>query len=170
MKASLKHDYTAEDGQQLGATQHVLDPYTVYVSGNYVVKFYDEYADVSKHYYAGGQRIASKLWQWQYNPNTDAAPGEDPIIPIHPPAVQNNIVLEDLMDVLNLWDGDLGGVVPTLQELQNMQLPTRAPYEQTDCSHYYDPEVDNIYPQDGMTTQEHINCLCRGGFSGAVAQ
>ena len=25
MKASLKHDYTATDGQQLGATQHVLD-------------------------------------------------------------------------------------------------------------------------------------------------
>jgi hypothetical protein len=51
MKASLKHDYTAhppkadKHGQQLGATQHVLDPYTVYVSGNYVVKFYDEYAD-----------------------------------------------------------------------------------------------------------------------------
>ncbi|MCH8555767.1 MAG: hypothetical protein LAT76_11455 [Schleiferiaceae bacterium] len=39
MKASLKHDYTATDVQQLSATQHVLDPYTVDLSGNYVVKF-----------------------------------------------------------------------------------------------------------------------------------
>jgi hypothetical protein len=31
MNASLKHNDTAKDGQQLGATQHVLDPYTVYV-------------------------------------------------------------------------------------------------------------------------------------------
>jgi hypothetical protein len=36
---------TLRNSQQLGATQHVLDSYTVYVSGNYVVKFYDEYAD-----------------------------------------------------------------------------------------------------------------------------
>jgi len=35
MKASLKHDYTAEDGQQLDATQHVLDPYTVDVFVGY---------------------------------------------------------------------------------------------------------------------------------------
>ena len=51
--------------QQLGATQHVLDTYTVYVSGNYVVKFHEEYGDASKHYYMGAQRVATNLGTYE---------------------------------------------------------------------------------------------------------
>jgi RHS repeat-associated protein len=118
---------------------------------------------------AGGQRIASKLWQWQYNPT--ANPSQDPITPVHPHAVQNNIVLEDLMDVLTLWDGVLGGVVPTLQELQHMQLPTRAPYQTELCAHYTeDPQGYPNELQAGITTLDHINCLCRNGQTAYVWQ
>jgi hypothetical protein len=83
--------------------------------------------------------------------------------------VQNNIVLGDLWDVISLWDSVLGTETPTLQELQNMQLPTRAPYQTELCAHY--AEGIQGYPDTilvGMTTLAHINCLCRNGENAFV--
>jgi RHS repeat-associated protein len=138
--------------------------------------FHEEYgvclfAPQRRASYAGGQRIASNLTRRPYQGIT--RPSENPDPPAFPFIPENNVVLHDLKDIIDLWDGVLGNNVPTFQDLRNMQLPTRAPYQTELCAHYNDEVHPDIFPHgltDSMSTLDHINCLCRNGENAYVWQ
>jgi RHS repeat-associated protein len=141
-----------------------IKPYTIYVNPFYICKYYKnpKQVDVSKHYYAGSQRVATGLYHAHY-----ISPGQDPgggmdgfgdemmMMSSAPPLVENNIVLDDLEDLMDAF-GD--GVSPGHFSqydfgIFNIQDP--------DDSEFCDFVEEGEGPVNTPNLIEYYNCLCR---------
>ncbi len=169
MKTVITESSAGVNGQNPDAN-HYIAPYTVYVNAYFVCQPYaDHVLDMTKHYYTGMQRVASKLYdlRWLNVADPDPEP-EDPEGGgsgggggSDPPPVLNNIVLEDLENILN--NNPAAGIDFTELESQGLPaLPAYFNYENHPCD---DPE--NRYDPG---TPEAYACLCRDNPTQAAAQ
>jgi RHS repeat-associated protein len=170
LKTNITESGAGTNGEQ-GGSGYNLAPYTTYASAFFVCQVYDNsMMDMSKHYYIGGMRIASKLQtrQWYVDEGSGGEPGEGPEAApgggSNQPVI-NDIVLDDLQAIFELPDPnpfageiDLGVLIEDgLPELPD--FPIR--YENSPC-------LDNEEEPQG--TQMSINaCECKDDLVAAAA-
>jgi len=160
----LKGSYTEQtiqlDGQQ-PTTTWVMSPYTVYVNPYMVCTYYADDVDITKHYYAGAQRVASKLYQHGYNLSWEASEnpqglsnkteGPMPYSFFFQEPVENNTVIDDATNIAGLLGFELGGQF-TLPGRVATNLAAYPP-----CNESFNPNQ----MQEGQSYLEYYDCLCR---------
>jgi RHS repeat-associated protein len=115
MKSTLTTATVYQNGNP--TTTHSVMPYIVYAGSHYVFEMYRNDVEVSKHYFAGDERIATRLQVETRVSSTYSEPteytsyfgsfdpdGDGSFNPNPAPATPNNIVLDDLCRMAN----DLG--------------------------------------------------------------
>ncbi len=98
-----------------GTPDWELSPYIVYTGPHYVFQAYRNYVDVSKHYFADGQRVVTRMeLEERFYQAPGHEPGDGPFFNQYDPdqtqlpgpeaAAQNNVVL-DQWDEIGTWAG-----------------------------------------------------------------
>ncbi|MCC5915846.1 MAG: hypothetical protein JJU02_00825, partial [Cryomorphaceae bacterium] len=120
--------------------------------------------DVTKHYYAGSQRVATALYHAFYiHPGDDPGMegmegfgGESQMMSSVPPLVENNIVLTDLERLLGVFGDVVNSGHFTQYDFSTFDAPDL--HESEYC--YFDPDCDEIMPNTPNQLEEY-NCICR---------
>ncbi|MCC5918585.1 MAG: hypothetical protein JJU02_14785, partial [Cryomorphaceae bacterium] len=168
MKSSAIHGAVWINGIiQEGNDDWSVKPYTIYVNPHYICTYYpNEVTDVTKHYYAGSQRVATALYHAYYKyPGDDPGMegmegfgGESQTMSSAPPLVENNIVLTDLERLLGVFGDDVNAGHFTQYDFSTFDAPDL--HESEYC--HFDPDCGEFMLTPNTPNQlEEYNCICR---------
>jgi RHS repeat-associated protein len=176
LKGSYTEGVINVNGQSQGNGIFTPAPYTVYTGPHMVCTFYADAVDVTKHYYTGVQRVASKLYQTPYAMDCPTEAPSDPENPepagykTEPQPTSNYIwcqqpVTSEYDLVLQAFQEYVLPDVPNASVNPNPQLPAATPSELGSIAYAPCEELDwqNFNPEQQYEggNLPYIDCLCR---------